>query len=214
MVRLTLSADRHVAHVAARLCAANEKGESWLVTYVLRNLTHRDSHSDPCLLTPGESFDVTLPMSFIAHRFAKGERIRLAISPGLWPLVWPAPEPVQLNVRLGCSSLTLPVRPEKAAPQGMPIPLKTRAPGAERPSPVTARDSGCRMEPGRPSTCHWTQTEEGRWTCGDSDCVVEASYDLTATLSHFHLAESLTARRGGSLVFERRAASKVPRKCL
>src|SRR5262249_5678381 len=44
------------------------------------------------------------------HRFASGHRIRVSISSGYWPLVWPAPEWATLSIGAGESKLLLPVR--------------------------------------------------------------------------------------------------------
>ena len=47
-----------VARLAARLCEVTPDGRSWLVTYGVLNLTHRDSHAAPTPLTPGVFYDV------------------------------------------------------------------------------------------------------------------------------------------------------------
>jgi hypothetical protein len=58
---------------------------------------------------------VTVIMDTIAHRFDVGSRLRLALSPCLWPLAWPSPEPVVLTLHHGGgSAVVLPVRPPRA----------------------------------------------------------------------------------------------------
>ena len=84
---------------AVRLTEVDTAGKSWLVSYGLLNLTHRDGHEDPDPLSPGHFYDVKVKLNFAAHRFAKGNRIRVAISESLWPLVWPSPEPVTADHR-------------------------------------------------------------------------------------------------------------------
>jgi hypothetical protein len=54
-------------------------------------------------------------MNDVAHAFAPGHRVRLALSPAYWPLVWPSPEPVTLTVSTEGSRLVLPVRPPDPA---------------------------------------------------------------------------------------------------
>jgi hypothetical protein len=49
-------------------------------------------------------------MNHVAQHFPAGHRIRLAVSTVYWPLAWPAPEPVRMNVHTGVSFLRLPVR--------------------------------------------------------------------------------------------------------
>ena len=84
-------------------------GQSWLVSYGVLNLTHRDSHSDPTPLAPGAFYDIELPLYLAARQLRSGSRIRLALSESLWPLLWPSPTTVKLTVDLAGSSLQLPV---------------------------------------------------------------------------------------------------------
>jgi len=122
VARIRVAANRPVAKLALRLCEVTPEGKSWLVTYGLLNLTHRDSHAHPTALTPGQPYDVKIDLSLIAHRFKTGNRIRLAVSESLWPLVWPSPEVVTLTLTHGASSLELPVRPPVPDPR-FPIPI-------------------------------------------------------------------------------------------
>ncbi|HET7325955.1 MAG TPA: CocE/NonD family hydrolase [Nocardioidaceae bacterium] len=108
---LELAASRPNAMVAVRLSDVGPDGSATRVTYGLLNLTHRDGHADPEPLVPGKSYRVQVRMNGVAHAFAPGHRIRVALSTSYWPLAWPPPEPVQLEVLLGETELTLPVRP-------------------------------------------------------------------------------------------------------
>jgi len=127
VARIRVSANQPVAKIALRLCEVTPEGKSWLVTYGLLNLTHRESDEHPIALTPGQTYDVKIHLSLIAHRFKAGNRIRLAVSENLWPMVWPSPEVVTLTLSHGASSLELPVRPPVSDPR-MPIPVKHAAP--------------------------------------------------------------------------------------
>jgi len=118
-----VTSDAAVAHLAVRLCEVTPDGKSWLVTYGLLNLTHRDGHEHPAALAPGHAYDVEIPLNFTAHRFGPGSRVRAALSESLWPLVWPAPQPATLSVDLGASRLDLPVRPRPRVEAPMPIAL-------------------------------------------------------------------------------------------
>ncbi len=111
VLRLALAADRPRAQVTARLCEVAPDGTSLLVTRGQLNLCHRDGHDAPALVVPGEEMAIDLPLDAIAHRFRKGSRLRIAISPCYWPWAWPSPEPVELAVRPAGSALELPVRP-------------------------------------------------------------------------------------------------------
>jgi len=134
VVELELAVDRPVALVAARLCDVDAAGVSSRVTYGVLNLTHRDSHETPTPLEPGRRYRVRLQMNDIAHDFAAGHRVRLALSTSYWPIVWPAPAPVMLTVFTGASVLLLAERPARAEdaalrpfgePEGGPEPAMT-----------------------------------------------------------------------------------------
>nr|MBA3811366.1 CocE/NonD family hydrolase [Caulobacteraceae bacterium] len=122
-LRVRVASDRPVAHLAIRLCEATPAGKSWLVTYGLLNLTHRDGHELPSPLAPGRAYDVEIPLNFGAHRFKAGHRIRAALSESLWPLVWPSPEVATLTLDLAAARLSVPVRARRAAEAAMPLPL-------------------------------------------------------------------------------------------
>jgi putative CocE/NonD family hydrolase len=129
---IRIAADQPVAKLTVRLTEVTPDGRSWLVTYGLLNLTHRHSHTHPTPLTPGRAQDVEITLSFIAHRFQKGSRIRVALSEGLWPLVWPSPRIPVLEISLGASRLALPVRAPPAAEAAFPIPISPpSAPGPD-----------------------------------------------------------------------------------
>lgn len=242
-VRLRLAADQPVAQVAVRLCAVDQDGGSWLVAYALRNLTHRVSHTAPAPLVPGEAVDVDLSMAFVAHRFRCGQRLRLAISESLWPLVWPSPQPATLTLDLAGCALDLPVRTPEAEPAPFPIPILPQGPGeprsgivqpaadgrwtiADAPPPATAHPRGAdvaitrqrtslsALTPGEPTSAHWAQTARTHFEGAGFDAAVEAAYDLTATAAAFHLTESVRAWKDGGLVFERETTAEVPRDLL
>jgi uncharacterized protein len=109
-VELLLESDRPVAQLAARLCDVSPDGSSLLVTRGVLNLTHRKSHEHPEPLEPGAPTRVTLELDGIAQAIPAGHRIRVAVSPGYWPWLWPAPERATLAIHTAGSSLILPVR--------------------------------------------------------------------------------------------------------
>jgi hypothetical protein len=109
-----LSADQPVAMVAVRLCDIRPDGGVTRVSYGLLNLTQRDSREQPAPLEPGRYYRVRVQLNDIAYRFPAGHRIRLAISSNYWPLVWPAPQPVTLEMHEADSVLILPQRPPAA----------------------------------------------------------------------------------------------------
>ncbi|WP_296762618.1 CocE/NonD family hydrolase [Sediminimonas sp.] len=110
---LTFSVDRPVAQVAVRLMDVAPDGAATRVSYGLLNLTHRDSHEHPEPLMPGQTYTVDVPMKHVAQTFRSGHRIRLGLSTCYFPLAWPAPEPVTMEVITDKTTLTLPLRAEK-----------------------------------------------------------------------------------------------------
>jgi uncharacterized protein len=140
IARIRVAASRPVAKLALRLCEVTPEGKSWLVTYGLLNLTHRDGNANPAALTPGKFYDVKIDLSLIAHRFKTGNRVRLSVSESLWPLVWPSPEVVTLTFVHGASSLELPVRPI-IADADFPIPINREEPQNLAPQFGTLKES-------------------------------------------------------------------------
>jgi uncharacterized protein len=123
LASISVSSSEPVAKLVARINEVTTDGKSWSVSYGVLNLTHRDGHETPTPLEPGRRYDVQVPCYFTAHRFKKGNRIRVAISESLWPMLWPSPRPVVLELVTGASRLSLPVRPNGAPSAPMPIAL-------------------------------------------------------------------------------------------
>jgi len=241
VVALRLSANQPVAHVAVRMCEVTPDDRSWLVSYAIRNLTHRDSHTDPTPLEPHRTYDVSLPLHAMAHRFSKGSRLRVAVSESLWPLVWPSPVSPELTIVTGSSVLQLPVRKVERAQVPMPItPTELPAqPPAEYtpavadadgrlnvdfetpPVPYQVPDVGTEltrkrtehasMVPGEPNSCRWSASSSVTWRRADWNCEVKVDYSLTADPEHFILEERLRALEDGKLIFDRKHDNRIPR---
>jgi hypothetical protein len=239
-VRLRLAADKPVAQVAARLCKVLPDGSSWRLGYGVLNLTHRDGHADPRALVPGQWVEIDLALGFLAHRLAAGERLRLAISEGLWPLVWPSPDRPTLSLDPAGSLLRLPVRTAPAEEAPMPIRSVTIAPDpgtvvvttqrtAGRLSvtgtwPDTTRDcangthlSGfgpntvATIDPDAPDSGVWSGTRVSRYRRAGWDCELRSSFRLTADAGTFTVSESLVALQDGVQIFARDATNACPR---
>jgi hypothetical protein len=234
-LHVRLSASAPVAKLAARLTEVTPDGRSWLVTYGVLNLTHRDSHEAPEPLTPGVAYDIELSLYLTARHIAAGSRLRLALSESLWPLMWPSPEPVTLQLDLSATSLTLPVRAPAIDP---PFPISVlEAPAASaRLDPEVRRDSqgvfseawlagsatldtGTTLERSGGQVDATFDPDIGAWrvsqsTCyrrDDWDCAVEVEASLTSSAGEFRVQERLTAKRGDEVVFDREDAISIPR---
>ena len=128
-VELELAADQPNALVCVRLCEVLADNSSVQVSFGVLNLTHRNHHEAIELLQPGQRYRVNVSLNHIAHEFAAGSRLRVAISTSYWPIIWPAPAPVQLSIYSGISQLSLPVRAprdEDAALRDLPPPQQSR----------------------------------------------------------------------------------------
>ncbi len=127
---LFLSCTAPVAYVVVRLADVAPDDTSALVTAGILNLTHRNSHADPQPLTPGEVYEVRVPLRAVGYRFLPGQRIRLSIASTWWPVIFPSPYPADNTLHRGLatpSRLILPTVPiDRSAPK--PIELKTTAP--------------------------------------------------------------------------------------
>ncbi|MGF1553401.1 MAG: CocE/NonD family hydrolase [Paracoccaceae bacterium] len=124
-LEVELCADRPMAQVAARLSDVAPDGAVTRCAYGVLNLAHREGHAEPRPLTPGERVRVRVPFKPVAQTFRAGHRVRLALSPEYFPVIWPSPEPVTLTIFPAASTLVLPVRApsagdERLAPFGAP----------------------------------------------------------------------------------------------
>ena len=137
VLTLQFSVDQPVAHVAVRLNSVWPDGRVSRLTYAVANLTHlhgSSSHEHPQALEPGKRYTVQIQLDDVAYHVPKGHRLRVSLSTSYWPLIWPAPQPVQLTVHTGKSYIDIPqrtkVRGEKApvfapAEAAPPVQLRT-----------------------------------------------------------------------------------------
>jgi hypothetical protein len=141
VVTLELAVDQPAAFVAVRLNDIAPDGTSTRVTYGLLNLTHRDGHERPQATEPGRRYRVQIRLNDLAHSFAPGHMLRVAISTSYWPVAWPAPQPVGLSVFTDGSHIDLPIRPPHrddahlrpfARPESAPPPARS----ALQPAPL------------------------------------------------------------------------------
>ena len=240
---LHVAADQRVAKVFVRLCEVKPDGTSWLVTWGALNLTRRNTMAAPQALEPGKVYDLSLDLRAVAHRFAAGSRLRLAISEGFWPMLWPSPKTPTLTLPTGVSTLTLPVRPPETAPAPFAVTQTSGVSEPPRYAPAAPDASGrmvlthttpstpypvagvgtvlsssseqtCEMSVDQPLSCVWRQTSRSSWTRDGWDCAVEASYELRADEDTFQLAETLRATEGGEEVFTRTHRASIPRDLL
>ncbi len=108
-----VASDTHQANVAVVLSAVGEDGRATLFSYGVLNLTHRSSHSRPEQMPLAQPQPVTILLNACGQRVDKGQRLRLALSTALWPVIWPASEKATLTIKPGSARLDLPIRPTR-----------------------------------------------------------------------------------------------------
>jgi predicted acyl esterase len=198
MVTVTVSTDREVGLVAARLVAVDPNGRGHLVCRGSRNLVFPRDLVSPVPPVPGEPFEVTFPLLATSAVIPAGWRLRLALAGADFPVVWPPRERFTLTLDPSRSSLSLPIvdhRPESAyldIPQAATIP---RAPVTSLRDlsdwEVTAANGNHTLRRSRGSTDHLperndlTYSSDQWWTVtvDDADPVVHAITEASVSFS-------------------------------
>ena len=139
-LEVSIEAERPVATLAARVNDVHPGGPVARVAWTVRNLALDDSGRTAHHLVPGEARAFSVAFPNIAYRFKAGHRVRLALSCGYWPLVWPAPRPARIVLHLRDARLVLPVRGTtvEEAPLGFADPLEVKGPAIRDVVPVRA----------------------------------------------------------------------------
>lgn len=109
---LHVSSSAEIAFFSVKLNDVAPDGTSTLVSRGMLNATHRRSHRDPQPLTPGEVYELEIPLKVASWVFKPGHRLRVAISCSDWPTIWPSPQPAVNKVFRGSarpSRIILPV---------------------------------------------------------------------------------------------------------
>jgi predicted acyl esterase len=132
----TVRSSSPVAFLSAKLSEVLPDGSSALVSRGILNLTHRDSHTDPRPLVPGETHAVSLELDATSRVFRPGNRMRLSIAGSDWPNAWAPPSASTLTIVPSGTRLVLPTlgppRSGAAVPSFAPAP-PARASAHERP---------------------------------------------------------------------------------
>jgi uncharacterized protein len=129
---LRASAPVPLAHWFARLSDVAPDGSVTQITGAGINGAQRDSMTDPKDLVPNQLYSFNIAMHLASWVFPKGHRIRLSVSNGLWPMMWPTPNPMTTTLALGGSEgskLILPLVPLNGP---APPPFASPEPSEER----------------------------------------------------------------------------------
>jgi hypothetical protein len=175
-IELTVASDKPQAMIAVRLNEVWPDGAVTRISFGVLNLTHRNGHAEPKPLEPGKLYRVRVPMKALAHAFARGNRLRVAISTSYWPIVWPSPRTPSLTLDLSDARLILPLRAPREADMKL---HEYGPPEAARPEAITVltRDRTTRTLEVDEMTEHRKLTMFGDYGLQRVD-----TYDLTAGL--------------------------------
>ncbi len=124
---LYVDASVEVLTFVVRLCDVAPDGSSALVTKGVLNATHRESHSAPSPLTPGQMYELEIALDATSWLFEPGHCIRLSVSNADFPNTWPSPAPATSRIHHGAerpSRLVLP----GISPATEPLPTPDLAP--------------------------------------------------------------------------------------
>jgi hypothetical protein len=116
-----------VTTFVAKLADVAPDGHSALIVDGSLNGTRRQSYTEPSALTPGEIYELNIPVWPTGWVLKPGHRLRLASYSSDFPNLWPTPEPARNRIYRGgkySSRLILPVVPESklVPPQFLPPP--------------------------------------------------------------------------------------------
>ncbi len=109
---LFISSTAEIAYFVVKVSEVAPDGSTRLVSRGVLNATHRHSHGQPQPLTPGEVYELEIPMKVTSWVFQPGHRIRVAISSSDFPTIWPSPQPATNTILRGSDSpsrIVLPV---------------------------------------------------------------------------------------------------------
>jgi len=138
-VTLYVESTAQVMNFVARLCDVAPDGSSALVTRGVLNATHRNSHSSPEALVPGDVYLLEIELDATSWIFEPSHRIRLAITSADFPNIWPSPFAATNKVHSGRAFPSMLLLPALgAAPQDLPTPEfeSVATPSANLPAPA------------------------------------------------------------------------------
>lgn len=204
LVEVSVTTDRSVGLVAARLVAISPDGETRLVTRGNRNLAFTDDLSGPVRPIPGEPMSVRFELMACATEVPQGWRLRLALAGADFPVVWPPGENFTLSVDPNRSTLVLPVvGPDASIHVAIPEAPPARTSPIEELESSSARtvrhgDGLTRYERAVTNSERQPTRDDLRYTHQQSWAVTVGDHDPT-TIVAFSVSESRLERDGWSV---------------
>lgn len=115
-----IARDLAEAQLVCRLCEVTPDGRSILVVRQVRNLALDETLDGRAPFSGGKPVRCRVRLPSTAYRFARGNRIRLALGTSYWQLVWPTFQPASLRILMRQARLVLPSLAHKT---GLSVPL-------------------------------------------------------------------------------------------
>jgi hypothetical protein len=113
-VEVTVTSDRPVGMIAARLLIVSPDGETHLICRGNRNLAFPVDLATPIPVQAGEPITTRFPLLAASAVIPQGWRLRLALAGADFPVVWPPGETFTLSIYSDRSRLLLPVVPPRS----------------------------------------------------------------------------------------------------
>ncbi|MGO3740595.1 MAG: CocE/NonD family hydrolase [Marinomonas foliarum] len=110
MANLAIRSDKPTANLAVRISDVHPDGAVTRISVGVLNLTHRDSHEFVEPLTPGELYNVKVPVTHVAYKVPAGHKLRISVSTACWPLIWPSPDHATITLESSLSNIEVPHR--------------------------------------------------------------------------------------------------------
>ncbi len=184
-VELNAAAGAPLADWVARLSDVAPDGTTTLITGAAMNGAQRRSADQPQDLDPKIPYRIAFDLHVTSWVFPADHRIRLAISNGAWPMLWPTPYPLTSMLNLGgedASRLVLPVVPVSAAsiphfPSSAPDPTLPGFKHSGSAWPGTFEVT--RDEVHRNERIHWHGTASAKFPWGTEEYSEEIYYNAS-----------------------------------
>lgn len=115
----TTNLSQLLAHWHVRLEDVAPDGTVMHVTGASVNGAYRNASAAPSLLQSGQYYNVTLRLHFTTWTFLRGHKARIAITNGLYRMMWPSPHPMvtQLAVCHAATYVSLPLSRAERPPR-------------------------------------------------------------------------------------------------
>ncbi len=181
-VHLLVSADAPLADWFVRLEDVAADGSVTAVTGAGMAGAQRNSMAHPEPLIPGADYALDFDLHLSTWVWARGHRIRIAVSNAQWPMHWPTPFAMTTRLRLGAdgSTIVLPIVPAASptAPQFDPLEAIETPVGVSNPGGDYAWPGDWKFERDQngSSTVTWRGTTAQRFPWGRFDHVEQLVY--------------------------------------